>query len=1133
MIKRFVPILILFFLLAPARATDYYFSTLTGASDGNNGLTALTPKTSLSAMLTVIAGMQPGDILYLERGSIWYEVELDLSNISGTSASHITISAYGTGEFPILSGEKIITATPVQAGNVYTYTDSDIGDVNISSASSRGYRFPGLVTIDGVREPISRYPDGNSYLYSTGYTSTSITDAEGWTTNQWQGAMVGVRPHNWQWDVVQVVSNTSTTLTTTHRDLLMEPPGGAKWYYFMNHANALSTNGEWATTDNSIKIYSSTGAPTQVKVSIIDTIINIEDANYWDIEYVELRGGNMFGAHVKRSDYITFDHVRVSGIGFCGLFFWGVVASPGGIADTWGCTVTNSELVDCLNNSILFKYCTGGTITNNYIHRSGLNNAYHNLPEADLLVGSHLYATAVQNLMGSDDFIMRYNYFDSIGAGIVLNHLNGDYSISGTDFRMEYNYISNYGMSELADLGAYYCVSDPTASMAYVRYNFILDVHNPYQCYTQNGWGIFVDMLTHAVYWDTDTYGQTTEYNSIENCNIALMTNGGRRRTYRHNKILNPNSSNLLYQESHAQIIHHAYGLRLNNHPTLAGYDTIASNTFVLGANKAMGYAFNIVYSDYYDWIYPCSFPQYSYVDSNSWFDPNTSSLDIARIYTSSNLTYGDNLAEWAARTFTGCDGGTYDPGNYDTYSNTDYVGVKMFKNFSNSAYTFNLSATYVTEAGAAAGATVTVPAFYSTLLFATAGDPDADVDLYIDTTLVPMLSLTTPAPPEADTCDSHITIYDTINTADSVGWYFNNNLNTAYGDYTLNYTGTVEYTYNWECEGTYQLHENTLRLYTNSAVNLADSFHVKLCYGTFTTTSWKTIVSNTYLTGPGWLLQRGTNGRLVFITNNGSGSSDSSFTVNGAVGTIYDQDSYQIEIIVNRTAGYASILVDGIYVTASDSSIRTDFETNATVSIYDDAGGQSKAWSYLDKIELKWRGQTISSYDSCITATDTLLIADTLKAVDIDLCYRANTCVLSYSAPIADSIQGLQQDEYIVFYNVDFGVTGANRARCHFITTMVGSEFEIRSDSLTGPIVTTFVNPDDGIYNPTLQTKEISQLTGLHDIYLIGSDLDITTIETMHFAWLLFYNETLPTGTDEYFYCPDFVIGSNWHITY
>lgn len=1089
------------FISSQALSTDYYFSTLSGSSDSNDGLSSASPKTSISAMQTVINSMVAGDNLYLRRGSIWYEAELDLSEISGTSGSHITISAYGTGELPILSGEKIITATPTQLGNVYTYTDSDIGNVNISSENSRGYRFPGLVTIDGDRKSISRYPDGNSYLYSTGYTATSITDAEGWTTNQWQGAMVGVRPHNWQWDVVQVVSNTSTTLTTTHRDLLAEPPGGAKWYYFMNHANALSVNGEWATTDNSIKIYSSTGAPSEVKVSIIDTILNIEDANYWDISYVELRGGNMFGAHVKRSDYITFDYCRISGIGYCGLFFWGVVTEPGGIGDTYGGSVTNSEIVDCLNNSILFKYCYVGTIKNNYIHRSGLNNAYHNLPETDYLVGAHLYATSVQNTMGSGDFEMQYNYFDSIGAGIVLNHLNGDYSTQGTDFRMEYNYIQNYGMSELADLGAYYCVSDPTASTAYVRHNFILDVHNPYQCYTQNGWGIFVDMLTHAVYWDQDTYNQSTEYNSIENCNIALMTNGGIKRTFRNNKVHNPNATNLLYP-SHAQIIHHGYGLPLNLHPTLSGRDSIYSNEIVLSDNAAMGYAFNITYSSYYDWIYPCDFPLYSFVDSNTWMDPDNVMMDVARGYTTSGgstyTTYEDNVSEWAARTFS-CTGGTYDPGNQDTYSAT-YPYAYMFKNWSATPTTFNLTGTYYDAAGTPVTTSVSVPTFYSTILYSSVAKTDET--MYIDTSLVPMFPgyYTSPV---TDTCDVHITLYDTITSVDSAGWYFNNTLTAAYGDYSLNYAGTVQYESDWNCEGTHGLHEYTERLYSDAPINLADSFSIQFCYATFTTTAWKTLAANKALTGSGWMLQRGASGRLVFITENAAGVQDSSFSVTSAIaggGT-----SYLIQVIVSKTYGFASILVNGVYKTDTDSTIRTDFATNAVLSFMDDAGRASKPWSYFDDLSINWYGQTITSSDSCVvlssrSPSDTLYCYDYDAAENVtDVYYNpGNSCGI-------DSVIVLPQDgAYLRYNNIDFTGYNFNTIRIGVTISSINlSTIEIRLDSPDGTILAIIGKNDS--YGCNIQSIPSSTLTGIHDIFLV---CDKVVYNTM-FAWLLFAIDT------------------------
>lgn len=717
------------FLSARLFATDYYFSSVNG-DDINNGTTALTPKSSMASLQTVLNDLNPGDNIYLERGSVWYEVDLDIISQVGTLANPIRITTYGTGALPILSGE-IELSSPTKAGNVYTFTDTDIPDVYLTK-QSYGRRYLGSVTIDGRAYATSRYPN-TTYLYCSSSNRSSITDDEGWSTNYWADGWIAVKIFNWVFSSARVISNTSTALTTTNHitrtfgDTASWRPTGAHYYYFLNAEHALDLNGEWFWDDGVLKVYWE-GALGTVKVSKSDTIINILNSDYIYLDSLDLRGANFFGIKSRASDYVKINACKIGLIGQMGVYVYGQYG--GGAEKCTGTEVTNNEFYDCLNNSVTVKYAGGTKVTGNYVHRNAMNNGYFNFAEDYAYIDNEGYAITIDNNQTSTAIVNR-NFIDSTCFGIK-NHDNDGNSTFRT------NFVRDYGMSERADGGAFYAVSDPNSStLKLVRSNFFLNAHSPSGTIPADEWGNgrYSDEFTHAVYLDQDTYNFKADSNSIENAACALFTNGGMRRSFKRNKIRYPNTQSMY--PSHEDAVHHSYAIPLTASGSISGYDTIRNNSYILYDVTSHAYSF---------WRkatgYGCGFPLYSYNDYEKYFDPFSKSADVAKEVNTDNyaITGDYNITEWRNKTYD-CTGGPYDPGNLSTYDNTAYIATRMFKNWDNDAHTFTLTATYDTEAGVSAGSSISVPAFSSTLLFARAGTVTDDIDINIDSTLAPFLS--------------------------------------------------------------------------------------------------------------------------------------------------------------------------------------------------------------------------------------------------------------------------------------------------------------------------------------------------------------------------------------------------------
>jgi hypothetical protein len=747
--KRLIYILILIISL-PAFGTDYYFSSENGSND-STGLTPIRAWETLDSLYVLIddSRLSAGDVVHFERGSAWYEVDIMKFTTSGTSGNYIQFTTFGTGNMPILSGGKTLGSHTATDGNKYIYVDSDIPGPDYDAVTSRGRRFLGSVVIDSIRKATSIHPN-DTFLFASDIDNYSLEDAgQNWTVNQWTNGWISVRFDNWHWTAARVLSNTSYTMTTSGFDTIVfsDPNNSEEYYQILNAYDACDLQDEWYSNTDSLVICSPAGAPGTVLVSIKDTAMNFEDVDYYQFDSIHFKDFNMFVAHIKRGNSIEFNHCYMEGIGYCGVFYWGAVTDTPGSGDSDDGLVTNNRFEDCLLNSVLFKYCHGGTITNNYFNRNGIHNGYQNIPTQDYPHGAHNYAISFTNNLGDPgEGLIRYNIFDSIGAGAIMLHYEQD------PVTFPNNLIRDYGMSELGDLAAIYAVSDPTSgTQVKTNNNIIMNAHNlQYTIDSLEDYGAannkFVDRFTHAVYFDQDTYNYKGDSNSIEDCNVGWFTNGGKNRSFRYNNILRPNKVGM--HPYHANTIHNSYSI-----PLVSGTsetDTVRYNKYVFNDSTTNGYTFHRQSGGY-----DCTFPCDGMVDDNDYFDPGSGLQYVGAAFTSGSLTYSDdNVDDWADRTII-CTCGTYDPGNNATQNDTAYTRIYLLKNFDDDTWVKAMEGGDWRYAdGSVVGPTVSVPPFYSTLVFTQDVSPTTLIDINIDTSLVPLFSFDfeagEPEPPAA-----------------------------------------------------------------------------------------------------------------------------------------------------------------------------------------------------------------------------------------------------------------------------------------------------------------------------------------------------------------------------------------------
>ncbi len=136
---------------APAYGRAFYVDS--SGNDLNSGRSASSPWKTLRKVNST--ALEPGDVVYLKRGSLWRETLV--IDGSGTGDAPITVTAYGSGAPPTISGADVVRGWSLYSGSIY-------------------------------KAPLSQTP-GNVYM----------DNAPGWGLNQARSPS-SMPPGSWYWD---------------------------------------------------------------------------------------------------------------------------------------------------------------------------------------------------------------------------------------------------------------------------------------------------------------------------------------------------------------------------------------------------------------------------------------------------------------------------------------------------------------------------------------------------------------------------------------------------------------------------------------------------------------------------------------------------------------------------------------------------------------------------------------------------------------------------------------------------------------------------------------------------------------------------------------------------------------------
>lgn len=394
-----------------ASAKNYYVAA--NGNNNNNGTSAATPWQTIAKVNASFGSIVAGDSILFRRGDSFYGALV--VGKSGSSGRPIVISAYGTGNKPVITG--FVTASS------WSLVSTGIYQAYIPGAKST----LNMVTLNGNAQALGRYPNADAanggYLsYETYSGATSITDAQLTSATNWTGAEVAVRKKLWVLDRGKITAHSGGTLTFTNTNGSTYTGSNGYGYFIQNDARTLDRLGEWYYKAGTryLQMYFGAAAPSSyaVKVSCIDTLLTLSSKSYINISNLVFEGANSNAIQALSSNYINIQNCDFNNSGT------GAVNT----SLTSNLLIENCNIRNSLSNAIMAIASTGSgiTIRNCVIKNTG------KLPGMGLSNGN-----SYKGIMAStNNLLIEYNTVDTTGyVGIEFQ---------GSNVNVRYNVVNYF-----------------------------------------------------------------------------------------------------------------------------------------------------------------------------------------------------------------------------------------------------------------------------------------------------------------------------------------------------------------------------------------------------------------------------------------------------------------------------------------------------------------------------------------------------------------------------------------------------------------------------------------------------------------------------------------------------------------
>jgi hypothetical protein len=456
------------------KANTYYFSSVSG-SDGRSSKQAqnpLTPWKSIDKLNTFFNQLSPGDVVLFKSGETFYgSLKLVENGKMQARSIPITFGSYGGTAKPVITGLRPVTGWTSIGNGIYEKQDNSFPDTLLN-----------LVLVNGQLQPIGRWPKAgtanNGYLkFQSHIDTSSITSDAIASAKSFVGGEVVIRKVQWILDRGTVTDQTSNTVSYSrfiapnHPTTTYEPHDNFG-FFFQNHVNTLTANGDWCydRTAKKLKMYSSAAPPSNVTVPDFPYLVNMAYEDNIIFDNIAFRGSNINTINIRASSNIQITNCDIDLSGVNGInvyydFSGNAVKGNGSIkpkstllVSLGTCSnikVTNCNISNTVNNAINGGNAPYWAIQNNKISNTGLiagmgvsgdgqYSAIQYVNANSLLEKNKITNTGYLGIhFVGDNTIVRNNYVDNFcliksdGGGIYT------YGQSGKNRRVTGNIVSN------------------------------------------------------------------------------------------------------------------------------------------------------------------------------------------------------------------------------------------------------------------------------------------------------------------------------------------------------------------------------------------------------------------------------------------------------------------------------------------------------------------------------------------------------------------------------------------------------------------------------------------------------------------------------------------------------------------